>query len=100
VSRRRNPQPGLASAHRENKFPHLEYPKDLCISHAFFSLSFFNPCGLKNRFRSSRTESKVHSHFPSLSAVGKVPGDSAESPDPRVFQSSEANDSLKESDRF
>lgn len=84
---------GSTPAPCENKFPHLEHPNYLCIF-GFRAFFFFllNPCGLKNRYRSSRTEAKVHLYFSSFSAVGKVPGDSAESPDPRVFQSSEVND--------
>jgi hypothetical protein len=61
---------------RGNEFPHLEPPTIFCV----FFLFFFNPCGLKNRYRSLRTEAKAHLRLPSLSAVGKVPGDSAESP--------------------
>jgi hypothetical protein len=65
---------------RGNEFPNLEPPTIFCIFRAFFLFFFSNPCGLKNRYRSLRTEAKAHLRLSSLSAVGKVPGDSAESP--------------------
>jgi hypothetical protein len=77
----------------EKKFPYQEP----LFTFAFFEHFFFfpfNPCGLKNRFRSLRTEAKnAHSCFHPLFLLwGKSPETPQRPPTLESVQSSEAND--------
>ena len=79
-------KPGSTPPHREKKFPYLEYP----IYHRVFrvfSVSFsLQPVRTEEPLSqlTHRGRKSTLVLLPSLSAVGKVPGDSAVSLDPRV----------------
>ena len=75
----------IVSAHRGNELPHLESLNHHRIYALFFFLFLPQPVRTEEPLSQPTHRGENAPAFPSLSAVGKVPGDSAESPSTLEF---------------